>query len=51
MGKVPAKDTMEQLLPNLITFLLTHPQVKSIKQVICLLASYLAMHHMQDGKL
>lgn len=33
-AKVPAKETMEQLLPDLVTFLLTHPHVKSRKQVL-----------------
>lgn len=32
-AKVPAKESMEELVPHLITFLLTHPEVKSIKQV------------------
>ncbi|DBA98101.1 TPA: hypothetical protein ACH3X1_014721 [Trebouxia sp. C0004] len=33
-AKVPAKESMEQLVPDLITFLLTHPDIKSLKQVI-----------------
>ena len=37
-AKLPGKESMEQLLPDLITFLLTHPHVKSMKQV-----SYLAV--------
>ncbi|KAL3132337.1 hypothetical protein ABBQ32_008915 [Trebouxia sp. C0010 RCD-2024] len=32
-AKVATKEPMEQLLPSLITFLLTHPHIKSIKQV------------------
>jgi len=30
---VPAKESMEELVPDLITFLLTHPDIKSLKQV------------------
>jgi len=30
---VAAKESMEQLVPDLITFLLTHPEIKSLKQV------------------
>ncbi|KAL0034990.1 hypothetical protein WJX79_004632 [Trebouxia sp. C0005] len=33
-GKVAAKECMEELVPHLITFLLTHPDIKSLKQVI-----------------
>ncbi len=32
-GKVAAKECMEVLVPHLITFLLTHPDIKSLKQV------------------
>lgn len=35
-AKPAGKDPLEQLLPDLITFLLTHPHVKSMKQVGCL---------------
>ena len=48
-AKVPAKDMLEQLLPDLITFLLTHPQVKSIKQVLCLLGAQLAVAQRSAG--
>ena len=32
-AKPLAKDAMEQALPDLVNFLLTHPDVKSMKQV------------------
>ena len=41
-AKLLGKEPMEQLLPELIAFLLTHPSVKSMKQVGCLAVAAMA---------
>ena len=41
-AKLLGKEPMEQLLPDLITFLLTHPSIKSMKQVGCLAVAAMA---------